>query len=672
MVVTIMIKNKLEQKVARRQFLSLSSAENDDMDVQEIQNEDINSNLSEAIVEDQNSEAKKDKKTTFKDKVAKKLGLGVAMPSAALVAGCSPDEIIEAVMPLIPTTPPAAPPEPAPGPSPDPSPEPAPGPSPEPAPPPTTASAPANDAEAVNFLTNAQFSASFPEMNRLRSVGYEAWLNAELDKPIGQTAVARLQEIGYEDDSTNTALSTGLAFHNTAWRQLFTADDAVRKRLAFALSQFFVVGRGLRMQFLSTAFAYYWDILNRGVTGNFRDLLEDVTLAPAMGRYLSMHGNRKGDPATGRLPDENFAREILQLFSIGLVELNIDGTSRLDSDGNEILTYSNDDIVNLARVFTGWAFNGVNRTGFANATADYARTPMTYDHTLQFTGINPRRRRNEHSQLEANFLGTTVPANTDAPTSLRIALDAIFAHRNVGPFFCRQMIQRLVTNNPSTGYVRRVARVFNNNGSGVRGDLRSVFIAILTDREAIAAPDVSNPASGKLREPMLRYIQWGRTFGYTSASDEWGIGRIDETRINFGQRVLGADSVFNFFRPGFSPAGTAISDNDLLAPEFQISNEVTNVAYLNFIKETIGNRSNPDLRANYDFEVSIADNASRLVNRINLLLTGNQLSNSTRDKIITAVESVSVAIANPEQALLNRVRIAIFLTMASSDYLIKK
>ncbi len=666
MVVNHMIKKKLEQKIVRRQFLSLSSVEdnNDIVVEQENQNKAINedtaSNKLEVVDDNQGDESQKTKETSFRNKFTRKLGLGVALPSTALLAACDPEDVIDAITPILdPTTPPPTPPAPTPPPAASPA-------------PPTTLSAPSNNAEASRFLQNAQFSASFSEMRDLRAMGYDAWLNQQLDRPIEQTAVARLQEIGYEDDPANSVQNVELPFHNVMWRELFSANDAVRKRLAFALSQFFVVGSGLRMQYLSIGYAYYWDILNKGVTGNFRDLLEDVTLSPAMGRYLNMHGNRKGDPASGRLPDENFAREILQLFSIGLIELNLDGTPRLDANGNEILTYSNDEIVNLARVFTGWAWDGVNRTRFSDRTPDFARTPMTHDHTVQFRSQGVRFRQDEHSQLEANFLGTTVPANTDAPTSLTIALDAIFEHPNVGPFFGRQMIQRLVTSNPSAGYVRRVARVFNNNGSGVRGDLRAVFIAILTDREAVRAPDLSNNVSGRLREPLLRYIQWGRTFGFNSASDEWAIGLLINPRFNFRQRALGSPSVFNFFRPGFTPAGTAIADNDLVAPEFQLSNEVTNVTYLNFMRLAIENRFGTDIRINYEDEIAIADDARRLVNRVNLLLTGDQLSNSTRNKIVTAVESIAIPATSPENALANRVRIAIFLTMASSDYLIKK
>jgi uncharacterized protein (DUF1800 family) len=379
------------------------------------------------------------------------------------------------------------------------------------------------DNEAARFLQQAQFSSTPPEIAAVRGEGLAMWLARQYQTPLASSGWDWLESQGYGAiDSKEYYFSTGPADY-MLWNQLLSGPDAMRKRVALALSEFFVISLTTsEFTWRSHACASWWDMLVRNALGNYRQLLEDVTLHPTMGYFLNTKGNRKEDTRTGRVPDENYSREVMQLFTIGLVNLNLDGTSQGTS------SYTEDDVSNLARVFTGYDFDrsdGVRHTR-PNSTSTieskaFARKPMSL-------------KASDHSALEARFLGAVVPANTPAPEAMRIAMDALFNHPNVGPFFARQMIQRLVTSDPSPAYVARVAGRFNNNGSGVRGDLQAVWTAILLDDEARGPGGLGNLAFGKLREPMLRFIQWGRSFGVRSAANTWKIGSLSGTSNQLG------------------------------------------------------------------------------------------------------------------------------------------
>jgi uncharacterized protein (DUF1800 family) len=280
-----------------------------------------------------------------------------------------------------------------------------------------------------------------------------------------------------------------------------------------------------------------------------------------------------------------------------------------------------------------------------------------------------------HSEEEKRFLGTTIPAGTNAAETLRITLDTLFNHPNVGPFFGEQMIQRLVTSNPSRQYVQRVAEVFNNNGRGQRGDLKAVFKAILLDSEARSASGITDPRFGKLREPMLRVAQWGRTFGAASASGAWGVGNVSDPATRLGQSPLRSPSVFNFFRPGYVPAGSYTATNNMLAPEFQLVNETSVAGYVNLIERTIdgtGSSWMGDVKAAYAGELAMAHDAPVLLDRLNLLLTANQLSQASRDLILPAMNDVAVTQTSDDATKLRRIYIGVLLVMASNEYLVQK
>ena len=544
--------------------------------------------------------------------------------------------------------------------------------------------APTSDAEAARFLLHAQFSASTEEIASLRSTTYVDWLNRQFGASPGVTGWDWLNTRGYAAISNDTAYyDNSYPADYMIWYQLMKSPDGLRKRIALALSEICVVSlSGVDVNWRCHAMAWYWDQLVNNAFGNYRNLLQDVTLNPAMGYYLNTRGNQKENPATGRQPDENYAREVMQLMSIGLVELNLDGTPKLDSNGKPIDSYTMNDVTNLARVFTGYDFDQsqnvpttVPGTTRVVPNTTYTRLPMA---------LNASR----HSTLAATFLGTTIPANTPGAAALKTALDTLFNHPNVGPFVCKQLIQRLVTSNPTPGYVARVASVFNNNGAGVRGDMRAVITAILLDDQARAPTGLTRLTFGKLREPMLRFVQWGRTFGINSAQGSWKIGDLSDPGSRLGQSPLRSPSVFNFFRPGYIPPSTALATLGAVAPEFQLVNESSVGGYLNYMQGVIRNgiyvnapelpnnastsNNGYDIKASYTNELAIVTDADALVARINLLMCAGQLSAATVKLIADALKATPVTNASTDAARLDRVAAAVFLVMASAEYLVQK
>lgn len=536
---------------------------------------------------------------------------------------------------------------------------------------------PQTDAEAARFLLQASLAASPGAISRVRNEGYEPWLDRQMRAGNSQSAREFFASRGFDQVDSNRHYNSTRTGDYMIWSQLLSGGNSLRKRFALALSEFFVVSlNSINLAWRSPAIGEYWDILNRNAFGNYRDLLEDITLNPAMGVFLNTRGNRKADPNTGRVPDENYGREVMQLFSIGLFELNEDGTQRL-AGGNPIETYTNDDVTGIAKVFTGYDydFTGIGYTAEIGSTrqipdADYARNPMTADPSRW----SRPRTSGFHSDDEKSFLGLTIPAGTNAADTLSIALDHLSDHPNVGPFFARQMIQRLVTSNPSPGYVGRVASVFADNGSGQRGDLGAVYKAILLDDEAINPANMTNPEFGKLREPILRFVQLGRTFGARSTSGNWEVRDLSDPATRLGQSPLRPPSVFNFFRPGYFPTGSQAADRGLVAPEFQLVNETSVAGYVNFLERAIDTSIwyLDDLELDYSAEIALADNAPALLDRLDLILTANQLSQSTRDTILSAMETVSVTASSSEEDKLRRVHIGVLLIMASTDYLVQK
>jgi uncharacterized protein (DUF1800 family) len=542
--------------------------------------------------------------------------------------------------------------------------------------------APASDADAARFLQQAQFSSTREEIAELRGNGsYAQWLANQFANYRSITGWNWLEARGYGAVDTNSYFFNHYPADFMIWNQLLSGSDMMRKRVALALSEFFVTSlNSAEFTWRAHAYASWWDTLMRNAFGNYRQLLEDVTLHPAMGYFLNTKGNQKENTSTGRVPDENYSREVMQLFTLGVYQLNLDGSVRT-SGGVPLESYTQDDVTNLARVFTGYDFDrsdNIRHTvpgqTYTIESKEFARKPMSLT-------------ASRHSNLAATFLGTTVPANTAGREALRIALDTLFNHPNVGPFFARQMIQRLVTSNPSPAYVARVAARFNNNGSGVRGDLKAVWVAILLDDEARGAQSLQSTTFGKLREPMVRFVQWSRTFGGTSLAGSWKIFEQVNPANQVGQSPLRPPSVFNFFRPGYVPPGTALSAAGATAPEFQLVNETSVGGYLNFMQSLIErgiNCPNPgvpeaaynnyayDFVASYSRELTLVTDATALVNHLALVLTAGQLSANARQLMVTALEATPVTSTSTDLVRRRRVWAAILMVMASAEYLIQK
>ncbi len=511
-------------------------------------------------------------------------------------------------------------------------------------PPPPVVVAP-TQVQASRFLAQSTFGATTASIDRVVSTGYDAWITEQFALPRATSHWDWLVAAGF-NAATNINSQNG--FDSTVWRQIISSQDQLRQRVGMALLNFIVVGiDGLNTNWQAFAAANYLDLLLDNAFGNYRDILEKVTLSSAMGFYLTYIGNRKANAATGAQPDENYARELMQLFTLGLYKLNPDGTTQ---GTTPVETYTQDDVSGLARVFTGFTLDSNDST-----TPDRLRRPLI-------------QQAQNHELGTKVFLGTTIPANTDGFASLRIALDTIFAHSNVPPFVSKQLIQRLVTSNPSPAYVGRVSAIFANNGSGVRGDMKAVIRAILTDPEARSDANLTSANFGKLREPVIRMTNWARAFGVTSPSDAWAIGNTTSTTSRLAQAMGRSPSVFNFFRPGYAPPNTAISAAGLVAPEMQVTNEPTVIAYINYMQSLIQSGTG-DVRADYTSILTKATDAAALVSEINTLLAAGQLSPTTVTAIVNAVSSIGTT----TPALLNnRVYTAILLTMASPDYLAQK
>lgn len=532
------------------------------------------------------------------------------------------------------------------------------------------ASHPVSDADASRFLAQATFGPTLDDINRLKKIGFDAWMVEQMNR-------------GYASHEHNLAVRTMVDMErdephrdwvlDSFWREAISGDAQLRHRVAFALSQIFVISMNDGdVARYPLGVANYLDTLTRHAFGNYRDLLEAVALHPMMGIYLTHLGNEKEDPKTNRTADENFAREVMQLFSIGVVELAIDGTPILDPQGVPVETYTNDDVTGLAKVFTGlsWGGGDTSRSRFKGWESAHKKETLPMQGYPQY-----------HSTAEKSFLGTTLPGgNDDAIAEVRAALDVIASHPNVGPFIGKQLIQRLVTSNPSPAYVARVASVFNDNGRGERGDLAAVVRAILYDPEARDPNVALQPGRGKIREPILRLTHWARVSRAHSRTDQYRIGRTSDPAESLGQAIFHAPSVFNFYRPGYIPPNSPAGQVGLLAPEMQLTDESSVAGYLNFMRNAVqkgvGSGSPRDVQIDYHRDwIALADNPAELVERVNLLMLHGQMGNDLRTRLVEAAESVSLNRSKPEQveaARLNRVRLVLFLTLASAEYLTQK
>lgn len=511
--------------------------------------------------------------------------------------------------------------------------------------------------EAARFLNQATFGPTEAEAIALSKSSYSAWTNNQFTLPRAShyQHVLYLKSTGVDvDDFSNQHAIESF------WKQAITGPDQLRQRVTWGLSQVFVVGDVGNIRN-----AAYYDLLAADAFGNFRQLLEDVTLSPAMGYWLSHIGNKREDLVTGRLPDENYAREVMQLFTIGLWKLNPDGTRMLDGSGKPIPTYTQQDIRGMAKVMTGWTYANCNAATEAWYCFDSARAGWYRNYTDITAQMMPIEAY--HSTAQKDIVGgVVIPAGGTARGDLKVALDTLFNHPNVGPFIGRQLIQRLVKSNPSPGYVGRVAAAFADNGHGVRGDMQAVIRAVLLDMEARDVVMASSQTAGRLREPVQMLAQYFRTFT-TPPSD----GRYDFNvwwmESVFQQRPLSSASVFNFYSPNFLPPGE-MSQNVVYGPEYQILHEGTVVDAYNFIEYFAMNEVAGATGYRHDYAPfeALAGNPGALVDKLALLLTGGQLSAASRAIIVDAVGKVSSS--QPK----DRVKMALMLFEIAPDYKVQK
>ena len=495
---------------------------------------------------------------------------------------------------------------------------PAPAPAPAPAPPPPTG---ITKPEAFRFLKQASIGATEAEADRVISLGYERWIDDQLARP-ASLQLPHVQSI--QPPPTNI----GDLHRNRVdmwFRNAVTGPDQLRQRVAFAWSEIMVVSQVGALGNLPYSVASYYDLLATQGLGDFRALMESVTLHPAMGVYLSMLGNQKPNPVANIRPDENYARELMQLFTVGLVELNLDGTPRVDVAGEPIPTYSQPIIEGFAHAYTGWTWAGAPSFLQARPTATSQVQPMQLYAAYHDTGP------------KLVLGGVTIPANQGGTQDLDAALDSIFAHPNVGPFIAHRLIQRLVTSNPSPEYVSRVAQRFNDNGRGVRGDLAAVVKVILLDPEARGS---ATATTGKIKEPLLRVTQLWRAYNGRAASGSYAAFANPSPVL--GQGPLQSASVFNFFGPDYAPAGE-IRTLGLVAPELEIATEYQNTQVTNRLRTYAFRNSRTagltpeDIVIDIEAEVALAADSNALVNRVADKLLAGQISTTLRSEIINLV-----------------------------------
>ncbi len=556
---------------------------------------------------------------------------------------------------------------------------------------PQAISYPSTEDEARRFLTQATFGPTDAEVEVLKGKGYEPWIDDQIKLAQAQTHVAYYDVRNAAIKVVNASSTANFNEVNASfWAHALTAEDQLRQRVAYALSQIFVVSAadGCGSDHPRGA-ASYLDMLADNAFGSFRNLLEKVSMHPIMGCYLS-HLKNQRENANGRVPDENYAREVMQLFTIGLYQLNANGTQKTDANGDPIETYTASDVAGLAKVFTGFSYDcpdwpadscfywGVNG---GNKLNDIWSAPMVgYPQFHSYA-------------VDKNFLGVSIKATAkpDPAADLKTALDFLaLTHPNVGPFIGKQLIPRLVTSNPSAAYVGRVTAAFEASGR----NMGAMVKAILTDVEARnTSAALASTTFGKVREPVLRLSAFLRAMGVTSDSGYYMIDTTDDVNA-LGQSPLKSPSVFNFYRPGYTYPGGASANAKLVAPELQIANESTVAGYINYMRDNISGGvgrsavvtvngasvTRKDVRLNYSLNTSndwyvLAKEAdsSALIELANQKLMYGTMPDALRAEIKGAVETITLSAPTPTEAQVrNRLHAALLLTVASPEFLVQK
>ena len=536
--------------------------------------------------------------------------------------------------------------------------------------------------DAARFLTQATVGFEQSDVDAVINLGKEGWIDVQMTIPaekilptlneVFQIIGDSLTKYGHEPPSRPDFHMFSYAW----WEVNMKNADLLRHRVAQALSEILVVSQNSDLDRYGFGLASYYDIFVEHAFGNYRDILQEVTFHPVMGYYLSHANNPKSDTAIGRFPDENYARELKQLFTIGLFELNTDG-SRKQSGGTDIPTYDNDDVIEYSKIFTGLSYGALYPT--SNATLKFGINKNQTDMTvpmIMYDVDDPTTNNDDEDQHEdgAKFLlgGQTVPPGQTGLKDIGDALDNLFNHSNVGPFLAYRLIQRLVTSNPSPAYVERIAQTFNNDGNGVRGNLAAVVKAILMDEEAQDCSYRLDDSKSKLKAPLLRYTQFVRAVDKDAPSNYyWNNGK--NYLRDAGQEVLSAPSVFNFYLPIDGPSGP-IEDQGLVAPEFKLHDAKFSVGYINQIYDWTRNSNllriserefNDETEWNIDNLLPLAEDIELYINWIDKNITHGRLSDGVRQVMRMALSSFAPTRNN---YLEDRVRMGMYLALIAPGY----
>ena len=527
--------------------------------------------------------------------------------------------------------------------------------------------------ETSLFLTRSTFGTKMESIENLAQIGdYEKWIDAQFTQTPNyhlQWAKTNAKGVGSVGDLKDNPEdwekyreALGTLQRDAWWDIVVSGDDQLRQRVAFALSEIMVISKyGSLINYPDSRMSYY-DVLVKNAFSNFETLLQEVTYHPAMGKYLSYLGNSKEDTVKGTHPDENYAREVMQLFTIGLYELNTDGSKKTDSAGNSIPTYTQDDITAMAKVFTGLT----DQNGYFFASEGSS------SHTSRTETMIANE--SYHDTSEKSILGYTIPAGGDTKTDINLALNHLFNHANTGPFIAKRLIQRLVTSNPTPEYIKQVALVFNDNGKGVRGDMKAVIKAILLYDE-----DSSSNTFGKLKEPLLFVSSLFRAFNAKNSENilyqgddavyKYSSFNFNGTGYTNQEGALEALTVFNYFTPDDAPY--KLKKDGLVAPEFELFG-IGKIHQLlmglinkdGFIYETY----NITAELQLETEKSLVENKKydELLERLNILLLGGNMSSITK----TAIKTYMTEHSELSSDVLTRYVISLVIT--SPDFAIQR
>lgn len=494
-------------------------------------------------------------------------------------------------------------------------------------------------AAAARLLDQATFGPNLASIHHVQSIGLDAWITEQFNKADTQLANIPSNPLPAICASANTPINCE---ESEWWQTVLTGPDQLRQRVAFALSELFVISSD---SVDAETITYYHNMLAQDAFTNFETIMNDVTLSPGMGAYLNMLNSAKA-PA-GQIANENYPRELMQLFTIGLDMLNDDGTLQLDGNGNPIPTYTQAQVQAFAKAYTGWTYatsTGGVPSKYPNPTPNYFAPMVAVE--------------SEHDTSAKTLLnGTVLPAGQTAEEDLQGALNNIFNHPNVGPFVCKQLIQHLVTSTPSPAYVARVAAVFANNGNGVRGDMQAVLRAILEDQEARAGDTDPTYDGGHLREPMLWMTNFLRAVGFTNTDPNGSYFSLSNYSNNLSERPYRSGSVFNFFPPSY-----VIPQTNLNAPEFDLENTASAVLRLSLADSLVNNKISSfmiDLSATSQLGVIAASSPGQMVDTLGEMFMHGQMPSDMRNEIMSAIGGLGTA---------QQVRVATFLVITSSQY----